>query len=224
MFPEEQENDEGHEEKACAESACDSCDLGSFVCAGVAVVGSCGAVGARVAWRGLVDEVVEPDVMRGVVGERRDDEAVGAVCEEGRVVEHGVKSARHDIWVGPEKGDGWVVIEDILGERQVVNRSVYRYGGSFIVTMSMVEGLLDFFLLIRSPLNVNVAVAGTTRVPCVVALYSRSRIPLLSQAAAGWYITPGSLSSSTTTPVEASVRAMMRRGNQAVMGSSPVPW
>jgi hypothetical protein len=130
VFPEEHEDDGGHEEEAGAESACDSCDLGSFICAGVDAVGSCGAVGARVAWRGLVDEVVEPDVMRGVVGERRDDEAVGAVCEEGRVVEHGVESARRDIWVGPEKGDGWAVVEGILGERKVVNRSVHCYGGS----------------------------------------------------------------------------------------------
>lgn len=71
VFPEEHENDDGHDEEAGSESACESCDLGSFGCTGVGgVVGSCGAVGTEVARRGLVDEVVEPDVMRGVVSER----------------------------------------------------------------------------------------------------------------------------------------------------------
>jgi hypothetical protein len=78
----------------------------------------------------LVDEVVQPDVMRGVVGERRDDETMRAVWEERRVVEHSLESARHDIWVGSEKSDWWAVIEGILGEGKVVNRSIYRYSSS----------------------------------------------------------------------------------------------
>ena len=67
---------------------------------------------------------------------------MGAVWEERGVVEEGVESAGHDVWVGTEVGDGREVVDGILREGEVVYGPVDRDGGALDC-----EGSTPFYLL-----------------------------------------------------------------------------